>query len=152
MYRCRYSYISRPGAAIQIARDFHDSEAIRYGCYHFYGHGPCKCLRDEILGSTLIPFVKLYTHASLMFGNPCLGELKYEATTSAVAMAGLFLSWLVDYVSHRLAKHHAATKSANMAHYNDDVVNVLILEVGIIFHSICTSHRACTHTHVVTAK
>ena len=85
--------------------------------------------------------MKLYTHASLMFGNPCLGELKYEATTSAVAMAGLFLSWLVDYVSHRLAKHHAATKSANMAHYNDDIVNVLILEAGIIFHSICTSPK-----------
>lgn len=96
--------------------------------------------------------VKLYTHASLMFGNPCLGELKYEATTSAVTMAGLFLSWLVDYVSHRLAKHHTATKSADVAHYNDDVVNVLILEAGIIFHSICESHQAYAHTQVVTVE
>lgn len=105
-----------------------------------------------LLRLTLIPLVKLYTHASLMFGNSCLGELKYEATTSAVAMAGLFLSWLVDYVSHRLAKHHAATKSANMAHYNDDIVNVLILEAGIIFHSICMSPQACAYTHAVTTK
>ncbi|KAL4804431.1 ZIP zinc transporter-domain-containing protein [Aspergillus unguis] len=46
-------------------------------------------------------FVHLYTHADLMFGNECLGELEYEATTSAIVMAGIFLSFLTEYLGHR---------------------------------------------------
>ncbi|KAI9375188.1 Zinc/iron permease [Aspergillus egyptiacus] len=46
-------------------------------------------------------FVHLYTHADLMFGNPCLGSLEYEATTSAIVMAGIFLSFLTEYLGHR---------------------------------------------------
>ncbi|OGM42792.1 ZIP Zinc transporter [Aspergillus bombycis] len=46
-------------------------------------------------------FVHLYTHANLMFTNECLGELEYEATTSAVVMAGIFLSFLTEYIGHR---------------------------------------------------
>ncbi|KAJ5675948.1 hypothetical protein N7462_008845 [Penicillium macrosclerotiorum] len=46
-------------------------------------------------------FVHLYTHASLMFTNECLGELDYEATTSAVVMAGIFLAFLSEYAGHR---------------------------------------------------
>jgi zinc transporter 1/2/3 len=45
---------------------------------------------------------QLYTHASLMFANECLGRLSYEATTSAIVMAGIFLAFLVEYVSHRI--------------------------------------------------
>ncbi|GFF57141.1 putative ZIP zinc transporter [Aspergillus udagawae] len=47
-------------------------------------------------------FVHLYTHANLMFTNECLGELDYEATTSAVVMAGIFLSFLFEYIGHRI--------------------------------------------------
>ncbi|RHZ65156.1 putative ZIP Zinc transporter [Aspergillus thermomutatus] len=47
-------------------------------------------------------FVHLYTHANLMFTNECLGELEYEATTSAVVMAGIFLSFLFEYIGHRI--------------------------------------------------
>lgn len=47
-------------------------------------------------------FVHLYTHASLMFTNECLGELEYEATTSAVVMAGILLSFLTEYIGHRI--------------------------------------------------
>ncbi|GES59498.1 ZIP Zinc transporter [Aspergillus terreus] len=47
-------------------------------------------------------FVHLYTHANLMFTNDCLGELAYEATTSAIVMAGIFLSFLTEYVGHRV--------------------------------------------------
>ncbi|KAF4150838.1 hypothetical protein CNMCM8927_005487 [Aspergillus lentulus] len=47
-------------------------------------------------------FVHLYTHANLMFTNECLGELEYEATTSAIVMAGIFLSFLVEYIGHRI--------------------------------------------------
>ena len=45
---------------------------------------------------------KLYTHANLMFTNDCLGELEYEATTSAIVMAGIFLSFLMEYIGHRI--------------------------------------------------
>ena len=37
-----------------------------------------------------------------MFTNDCLGELAYESTTSAVVMAGIFLSFLVEYIGHRV--------------------------------------------------
>lgn len=37
-----------------------------------------------------------------MFTNDCLGELDYEATTSAVVMAGIFLAFLVEYIGHRI--------------------------------------------------
>ncbi|RYP63146.1 hypothetical protein DL769_007057 [Monosporascus sp. CRB-8-3] len=74
-------------------------------------------------------FVHLYTHATLMLTNDCLGEVKYESTTSAIVMAGLFVSFLIEYVSHRVAKHFWGTS-------HNDAMAVLILEAGIIFHSI----------------
>jgi zinc transporter 1/2/3 len=37
-----------------------------------------------------------------MFTNECLGGLDYEATTSAVVMAGIFLSFLFEYIGHRI--------------------------------------------------
>lgn len=37
-----------------------------------------------------------------MFTNECLGELGYEATTSAIVMAGLFLAFLFEYIGHRI--------------------------------------------------
>jgi zinc transporter 1/2/3 len=45
-----------------------------------------------------------------MFSNKCLGTLQYEGTTAAVFMAGLILSFLIDYlgarfVQWRLSKH-----------------------------------------------
>ena len=43
-----------------------------------------------------------------MFGNECLGELDYEATTSAVVMAGIFLSFLTEYLGHRFILARAA--------------------------------------------
>jgi zinc transporter 1/2/3 len=36
-----------------------------------------------------------------MFGNECLGDLQYESTTAAIFLAGLFLSFLVDYLGAR---------------------------------------------------
>jgi zinc transporter 1/2/3 len=49
-------------------------------------------------------FVHLFTHADLMFGNECLGELQYEGTTAAVFLAGLFLSFLADYFGARFVQ------------------------------------------------
>ncbi|OBT60598.1 hypothetical protein VE03_10040 [Pseudogymnoascus sp. 23342-1-I1] len=124
-------------------------------------------------------FVHLLTHAELMFGNECLGELKYEATTTAIAMGGAFVAFLIEYFGHRLATWRRRTLSAASAsasapneetaaagadlkghshsdsdspglaalshHYNtepcssvnpNDTITVLVLEAGIIFHSI----------------
>jgi zinc transporter 1/2/3 len=49
-------------------------------------------------------FIHLFTHAELMFGNECLGELQYEGTTAAIFMAGLFLSFLADYLGARFVQ------------------------------------------------
>ncbi|PVH95415.1 Zip-domain-containing protein [Periconia macrospinosa] len=113
-------------------------------------------------------FIHLFTHAALMFGNDCLGELDYEGTTAAVFLAGLFLSFLVDYVGARIvlrrkgalapsdaespAPTHTEAKAATPAsaasssdhggeHLHphsggEDKLNALVLEAGIIFHSL----------------
>lgn len=49
-------------------------------------------------------FIHLFTHAQLMFGSECLGELKYEGVTAAIFMAGLFLSFVVDYAGARFVQ------------------------------------------------
>ncbi|KAF2265027.1 Zip-domain-containing protein [Lojkania enalia] len=46
-------------------------------------------------------FIHLFTHANLMFGDPCVGTLQYEATTAAIFTAGLFLSFLLEYLGIR---------------------------------------------------
>lgn len=108
-----------------------------------------------------------------MFANECLGELKYEATTAAVFMAGLFLSFLVDYIGARFILWRQSKKKIVLiihidadterstptssdktssvtgahalhihrtAHANgtaDEKLGVVVLEAGIIFHSLC---------------
>ncbi|WYZ33936.1 hypothetical protein EsH8_I_000212 [Colletotrichum jinshuiense] len=81
-------------------------------------------------------FVHLYTHAQLMFGNECLGELGYEGTTSAIVMAGIFLSFLVEYVGKRMVMAKMAANPSAATLLSPETVSVLVLECGIIFHSI----------------
>ncbi|KAI1078551.1 Zip-domain-containing protein [Whalleya microplaca] len=76
-------------------------------------------------------FVHLFTHANLMFTNECLGELSYEATTAAIVMAGLFLAFVIEYTTHRFAR-----KFWSRSKYNAEVVGVVVLEAGILFHSL----------------
>nr|ABH03462.1 zinc/iron transporter protein [Paracoccidioides brasiliensis] len=46
-------------------------------------------------------FVHLLTHAQLLFQNRCLrGSLR--STTAAIVMAGIFLSFLVEYIGNRI--------------------------------------------------
>lgn len=103
-----------------------------------------------------------------MFGNDCLGELQYEGTTAAVFLAGLFLSFLVDYLGARIVlrrqgrsippdtespapanpesksptapvstSSHSDTGDHIHVHGSgDDKLNVMVLEAGIIFHSL----------------
>lgn len=75
--------------------------------------------------------LQLSTHAQLTFANECLGELTYEATASATIMAGLFFAFMVETVSHGVARKFLET-----AEHNDEVVAILVLEAGILFHSI----------------
>ncbi|KFY64248.1 hypothetical protein V496_03379 [Pseudogymnoascus sp. VKM F-4515 (FW-2607)] len=120
-------------------------------------------------------FVHLLTHADLMFGNECLGQLEYEATTTTIAMGGAFIAFLIEYFGHRLATWRRRTLSAQaipasdsggeaikgghshsdsdsppglaaLSHHHNtepcstvspnDTMSVLVLEAGIIFHSI----------------
>jgi zinc transporter 1/2/3 len=82
-----------------------------------------------------------------MFQNECLGELSYEATSAAILMAGLFLSFLIEYAGNRFIQWHQskaragsveATGDAHAAPTgtNPDMVNITVLEAGVIFHSL----------------
>ncbi|KNG87087.1 putative ZIP Zinc transporter [Aspergillus nomiae NRRL 13137] len=71
-------------------------------------------------------FVHLYTHANLMFTNECLGELDYEATTSAVVMAGIFLSFLTEFIGHRFIAargHKSASECCEDTPSNNESAN-----------------------------
>lgn len=105
-------------------------------------------------------FVHLITHAEMMWGNSCLGELSYEATSSAITMAGLFLAFTLEYISLRVinwahgrvskpqdggegcSETESATKSEPHVHSHglytptNDKLSVILLEAGILFHSI----------------
>lgn len=81
-------------------------------------------------------FVHLFTHAQLMFGNSCLGELEYEATTAAIVMGGIFLSFLVEYIGKRIVLARMARSPGTVSRLSPETVSVLVLEAGIIFHSI----------------
>lgn len=107
---------------------------------------------------------QLLTHAQLMFTNECLGELQYEATTTAIVIAGAFMTFLLQYFSVRVynkrtrmtrenterldqtagdgseksSEHKQPTPFGHHSAYSaqDDPFSVLILEAGIIFHSV----------------
>lgn len=105
---------------------------------------------------------QLATHANLMFTNDCLGELEYEATTTAIILAGVFLSFLVEYVGHRVVAarrpkpspcdsqtepqhcHQHTTMLSQLGHSHgpedptcpDTKLSVMVMEAGILFHSI----------------
>ncbi|KAG5978808.1 hypothetical protein E4U55_005908 [Claviceps digitariae] len=87
-------------------------------------------------------FVHLFVHASLMFENKCLGDLGYEGTTAAILMAGIFLSFLVEYIGQRVVLARAkATSHLNRdrqarALLSNEVVSILVMEAGILFHSL----------------
>lgn len=55
----------------------------------------CKHFGTGVLISTA--FVHLLSHAMLYFGNECVGELEYEATGPAIAMAAVWVVFLVDF-------------------------------------------------------
>lgn len=96
-------------------------------------------------------FVHLLTHANLMFSNDCLPPLKYEATTSAIAMAGAFIAFLIEYLGHRLATWRRGSIVAAQAHIDseasDDNSAVNAKEAHSHSHSHEHSHTGVHHTH-----
>ena len=61
-----------------------------------------------------------------MFTNECLGELDYEATTSAVVMAGIFLSFLTEFIGHRFIAargHKSASECCEDTPSNNESAN-----------------------------
>jgi zinc transporter 1/2/3 len=108
-----------------------------------------------------------------MFTNECLGELSYESVTAAVFLAGVFVSFVIDYLGARFVARRqerqaksdeevrstpvsAETKESrqtpnsssilvkgddhssvvHMHGHADEKVGVMVLEAGMIFHSL----------------
>ncbi|PBP22976.1 zinc/iron transporter [Diplocarpon rosae] len=59
-------------------------------------------------------FIHLLTHAEMQFSNECLGALSYESTATAIAMAGTFLCFLVEYTGARLIAKRNQTAPATV--------------------------------------
>jgi zinc transporter 1/2/3 len=98
-----------------------------------------------------------------MFNNECVGHLAYESTAAAIALAAGFITFLFDFFGSRLSHnatpshirlhgekgsrdspvaeedsgHNHGFEAAFMAEQN---WQVLLLEAGIIFHSLVPSH------------
>lgn len=56
-----------------------------------------------------------------MFTNECLGELNYEATTSAIVMAGIFLAFLTEYIGHRVLTAHSSQKPSHPSAVDSEI-------------------------------
>lgn len=104
-----------------------------------------------------------------MFANECLGTLQYEATTTAIVIAGAFLTFLLQYTSLRLyeARSRSVASMSGASHTEsmngdtldksrqsnvpvkehvprmDDPLSVFTLEMGIIFHSASKRSMIC---------
>lgn len=122
-------------------------------------------------------FVHLLFHGFVMFNNECLGEMVYEATAAAIALASALITFFFDFLgsrsSHQRMERRASeastpngslsespradqektlaipddnTNNAQMSHscvsHTEEIFReeqgwqVILLEAGIIFHSI----------------
>ncbi|KAJ9107656.1 hypothetical protein QFC21_001116 [Naganishia friedmannii] len=113
-------------------------------------------------------FIHLLFHGFVMFNNECVGELAFEATAPAIALAAFFVTFLLAFFGARyfhseegtetprsleksstpespdlLATNMRALEEHGHSHSHgfeivgkDQHWQVMILEVGIIFHSI----------------
>lgn len=107
-------------------------------------------------------FVHLMTHADLMWGNSCI-TLGYESTATSITMAGIFLTFLIEYLGNRLIGWRSQKSSKRLigrgnpekanditeetispasTHNHDgpvlvnDEFSCVVMEAGIVFHSI----------------
>ena len=107
-------------------------------------------------------FIHLMTHAELMWGNSCI-SLIYEATATSITMAGIFITFFIEYLGNRIVKWRASKNKISdtideegIEKFEKDEVSpsssllsqvhgsispngkmsVMLLEAGILFHSI----------------
>ena len=107
---------------------------------------------------------QLFTHAELFFSNDCIEGIEYEATAGAILIAGLFTTFIIEYVAHRwidrkrhmfertstpqsTAQKDATEANLSEASSNEEhfaskslTLNTAVMEAGIIFHSIRKRH------------
>lgn len=57
-------------------------------------------------------FVHLGAEATEEFNNPCIGDIEYKPTPLAFVLAGLFISFLIEYLGARLLRWRANTLEA----------------------------------------
>lgn len=87
-----------------------------------------------------------------MFTNECIGDLGYEGTTSAIVMAGIFMSFVVEYIGQRIVIAKVRTeatlsfKERSQALLSSEVVSILVMESGIVFHSVRKSRPSSYHS------
>ncbi|GAA5916755.1 hypothetical protein JCM6882_003047 [Rhodosporidiobolus microsporus] len=65
-------------------------------------------------------FVHLLYHSFIMFGNACLGELVFEPAAAAIAMAGTYVVFTVDFFVMRWLKARGDQRSSAAAAANAD--------------------------------
>ncbi|KAG9743856.1 Zip-domain-containing protein, partial [Aureobasidium melanogenum] len=92
--------------------------------------------------------VHLFTHAELMFANHCLGGLKYEATTAAIVMAGIVLSFVPEYVGARifLSRQSKHTVSACPTPDQDHDPKTVETNAALVSHHLIHSGDAHTQS------
>lgn len=80
-----------------------------------------------------------------MFQNECIEGINYEGTAAAICMAGIFVSFLIEYFGHRYMHSRLDKKMANASpeelsaekhSARMELVSINIMEAGIIFHSV----------------
>ena len=108
--------------------------------------------------------VHLMTHAFLMWSNECI-HLAYEGTGASITMAGIFIAFVIEYIAYRFLSYRLSKLAGSKENASEDdaVINeatktvsdeeettslngsskamhdklsVVILEAGIVFHSI----------------
>lgn len=117
------------------------SQAIFFAARHF-GTG-------VFLATSLI---HLLYQAFTVFANPCLGTLAYDPAASAIALAGLWIVFLIDFGALRIIRARSRPPSQTNTLTNEELkwdhshgidysspqahFDVNLLEAGIIFHSV----------------
>ncbi|PWN49294.1 Zip-domain-containing protein [Violaceomyces palustris] len=69
----------------------------------------CRHFGTGVIISTA--FVHLLSHGMMYWANECIGELKYEATGPAIAMAAVWLVFMVDFFLLRALRKRTGTGS-----------------------------------------
>jgi len=120
--------------------------------------------QSALASKTSTDQTQLFTHAELFFSNDCIEGIEYEATAGAILIAGLFITFIIEYIAHRWIdrKRHMFEKSpvaqpttqkdateANLSEASSNeehfaskslTLNTAVMEAGIIFHSIRKSY------------